>query len=311
MTLQPLLPVQHGGAGSPLQTVGLGCRPGSQHASPAKELLVAVRHGDAGGAARAAAAACLTTPVILAAAALMLCATLGLAVYLLPQPPLPGMLAHVRPRGQQSECRVPSYRTSHQGGPGGRGAWASAPPRAGAPAPPTTCLLTNVNAAACILRRCSCHILRQERLLRCTTPALPPPASYVLAECCPSLAPQAPTPSDPFPAAGPRQRTFIEELTQQEQQLISRAAGPPPPTLHRQHRGGAHSLDELALTADQQQQQADQQQQQQQPAEPQQQGGKARQGALPPSADGEPLFNIHTIAGVPQLFGKVAEDREQ
>lgn len=95
---QPLLPLRRdGGPTSPLP--GLPARrPGSQHTSPAKDILTAVEQGNAAGALRAATAACLRSPVLLlAAVAALLCAA-GLTAWLLPQQPLPAMLAHMSQR---------------------------------------------------------------------------------------------------------------------------------------------------------------------------------------------------------------------
>lgn len=101
---QPLLPVQQGspapsGPGAPSR------RPGSQQPSPAKELVVAVQHGDVGGVLRAASWACLRSPLLLAAVVALLMGAVGLAAWLLPQQPLPGVLQHVTLR-QASEWAV-------------------------------------------------------------------------------------------------------------------------------------------------------------------------------------------------------------
>lgn len=103
---KPLLPLRQGGGGgggaaglsSPPGAVGRRGAGGSQHTSPAKELLVAVEHGDAGGALRAASAFCLRHPLVLLLGALLLLGAAGLTAWLLPQQPLPAMLAHVAHR---------------------------------------------------------------------------------------------------------------------------------------------------------------------------------------------------------------------
>ncbi|KAL4424175.1 hypothetical protein ABPG75_001476 [Micractinium tetrahymenae] len=143
-------------------------------------------------------------------------------------------------------------------------------------------------------------------------------------------------PQQPLPAMlahisyrerSPRQRAFFEELTQKEQHIIGAAAAPPPPRVARQHsqqHEAAASLDALALprqTPGHAAQQQRQQQQQQQQQQLQQQDGqqldnvqrarRAQPGAASAN-DAEPLFDIHKIAGVPQLFGAVrSEEHEQ
>jgi hypothetical protein len=79
-------------------------RPGSQQPSPAKELVAAVQQGNVEGALQAAATACLRSPVLLLAVVALLMAAAGLASWLLPPEPLPGMLRHVKMR-EASELR--------------------------------------------------------------------------------------------------------------------------------------------------------------------------------------------------------------
>lgn len=116
----------------------------------------------------------------------------------------------------------------------------------------------------------------------------------------------------------PRQRAFFEELTLKERQLIGAAGAPPPPDAELQQAAqqeGDASLDALALPQ-QTAGHAAQQHQQQAQQEVEQLAATQQSQQAPPTAAGsvgsEPLFDIHKIAGVPQLFGAVrSEDHEQ
>lgn len=197
---QPLLPVQHGSPAQP----GLGVRR-PNHASPAKELVLAVQHGDVEGALRAASWACVRSPLLLFTILVFLVGALGLASWLLPQHPLTSVLRQASRR---------------QG--------------------------------------------------------------------------------------GPRQRTFLEELTREEQQQLIAAAKHTPAARHQSHHKAARSREEMldALIF------------------PRARGGAQEAAAVselvgemePPSKDGGAaanasdghgqVFNIHEVAKVPPLFGE-------
>lgn len=209
---KPLLPVQSGA--SPPGPSALARHPASQHTSPAKELLAAIEHGDAGNALRAASTACIRTPLLLLAAVLLILGGAGLMAWLLPQQPLPTMLAHV--------AKVAHHTQS------------------------------------------------------------------------------------------PRQRAFFEELTQQERHLIGTGFSPLPAQLaarqqqaRQPHRtGGGPSLDALALPQPDPAGQPLDQAQQPQRVPP---DGQQQQQPLGSTDDGEPMFNIHKLANVPQLFGEAEQ----
>lgn len=129
--VQPLLPVQQGSPGEKNRSGG--GRPGSQHVSPAKELVAAVQQGDVEGALAAVSWACLRSPALLLVVVTLLMAAVGLAALLLPQQPLPGVLQHLSLR-QAGEAAMQAPLHCPYGG--GQHATQACPAHAGDPRMP-------------------------------------------------------------------------------------------------------------------------------------------------------------------------------